>query len=620
MRTDDTRQDTTTAVYSSEPKTESFEYVDISPPNFSLKEFRARYSEGILLGRGGMGEVKLYRDHCLGRDVAVKVMVDGKKRHPDTVPRFLTEARVQGQLEHPAIVPVYDLGITDPGQIYFTMKRVRGNTLKDILDPLGSAAAEFKSRFGRRRLLSAFSQICLAVDFAHKHGVVHRDLKPANIMLGDFGEVYVLDWGIAKILGSAEESGSDAQSSFDPNSSSISGSVQTATGDVVGTLGYIAPERLFGKSKPLTVSADIYALGVILFEILTHERLHVGSSAEALLASTLMGVNIPERALHIEGIAPELIDLCARATRKEPSERVATARELHEAIESYLDGDRDRTMRQALAQVHLQQAQSWINASESESADYSKRSHAMQSLARAIALDPTDQGAMALIFKVLSTPTRDIPQEAQAALQASSFTQIRLASRAGAITYGCGLLCLPFWMWTGLQTWAYVLIAGGCIGLALLCLALNARLSVPRADLRIAAFVSSTLGMLLLTKPLEPYALVPGIIAVNTMGYAVHRDRKQRLILISLGCFFATLPFILEWFHPAVTPTYIAENPPAFIFLLVMSWIVIFAPSWFIGKVHDHMRAAEEQLELQAWHLKQWVPKPIISERPSTSH
>jgi serine/threonine-protein kinase len=154
--------------------------------------FEERYEHRALLGEGGMGAVDLFQDRAIGREVAIK-RIRPEASSPGALARFVREARVQGQLEHPAIVPVHDLAENSEGTAFFTMKRVRGASLDDILDALATDAPDARARYGRRKLLTAFATVCLAVDFAHSRGVLHRDLKPANVMLGDFGEVYVLD-------------------------------------------------------------------------------------------------------------------------------------------------------------------------------------------------------------------------------------------------------------------------------------------------------------------------------------------------------------------------------------------------------------------------------------------
>src|SRR5262249_27740658 len=154
------------------------------------------------LAAGGMGEILLAKDTRIARRVAVKVLKTDLRTNAEFRSRFLQEARLQGQLEHPAIVPVHDLGERPDGDLFFSMKCVRGGTLLEAINAV--RRGEQTASISRRRLLSAFSRVCLAVDFAHSRGVVHRDIKPGNIMLGDFGEVYVLDWGIAKLVDAPE--------------------------------------------------------------------------------------------------------------------------------------------------------------------------------------------------------------------------------------------------------------------------------------------------------------------------------------------------------------------------------------------------------------------------------
>src|SRR5690349_13154251 len=165
-----------------------------------LASDRDRYEPLGVLGKGGMGEVRLVKDRRIARHVAVKTLRSDVRTDPEYRARFLLEARLQGQLEHPSIVPVHDLGETGDGDVFFSMAHVEGVTLRTAL----RLVREGDRRFSRRRLLTAFSSVCLAVDFAHRRGVVHRDLKPENIMLGDFGGAYVLDWGIAKVMHAPE--------------------------------------------------------------------------------------------------------------------------------------------------------------------------------------------------------------------------------------------------------------------------------------------------------------------------------------------------------------------------------------------------------------------------------
>jgi serine/threonine-protein kinase len=241
---------------------------------------RERYTIGDVIGEGGMGEVRLCKDARIGRDVAMKVVHRSRGSRSDMRTRFLREARVQGQLEHPAIVPVYDVDVLPDGALYFTMKRIRGVTLADVVELLAAKDDAAQKEYSRRRLLTAFSSVCLAVDFAHTRGVLHRDLKPENVMLGAYGEVYVLDWGVAKVDGDVE----DAVESSAPD---MIDDTKTLAGALVGTPGYMAPEQLEGKT--VDRRADVYALGVVLFELLTYETLHPRAPTNATLASTLTG-------------------------------------------------------------------------------------------------------------------------------------------------------------------------------------------------------------------------------------------------------------------------------------------------------------------------------------------
>jgi serine/threonine-protein kinase len=297
----------------------------------SLRAFEERYEVLEVLGAGGMGEVRLCRDRVIGREVAMKTIRSPRADSPRRW-RFVREARVQGQLEHPAVVPVYDLGVDPDGYPYFTMKRIRGVGLDVVVERLRAGDGPTIQRFARRKLLRRFVQLCLAVDFIHARGVVHRDLKPANLMLGDFGEIYVLDWGLVKLVETDTEV--EEQMIVD-----ASGAVRTGRGAVLGTPGYMSPEALRGEVDRIDARSDLYSLGVVLFEMLALEALHPRGSMPQKLLSVLRtdGARPGERAPRLH-IAPELDDICARATRLDPAQRFASARELAEAIEAYLDG------------------------------------------------------------------------------------------------------------------------------------------------------------------------------------------------------------------------------------------------------------------------------------------
>ncbi|MFW6023392.1 MAG: serine/threonine-protein kinase, partial [Myxococcota bacterium] len=286
---------------------------DVSRGLLQLDTPEERYQRRKLLGRGGIGEVHLCHDRHIGRDVAMKLLRPATEEtsFSSATVRFVREARVQGQLEHPAIVPVYELGVTPDGVEYFTMKRIGGQTLESILHGLRTGDSALRRAFPRNKLLQIFRQVCLAVEYAHVRGVVHRDLKPANIMVGHYGEVYVLDWGIAKVMpgeGSTIHPGVPEERTLD--------------GQILGTVGYMPPEQLVGDAR-LDARADVYALGSILFEILTLQPLHLGASSAELMRSTQLGANAraTERAPDRD-VPPELERLCVDATHLQPDRRL----------------------------------------------------------------------------------------------------------------------------------------------------------------------------------------------------------------------------------------------------------------------------------------------------------
>jgi len=321
-----------------------------------------RYQLGAVLGRGGMGEVIAATDLHIERDVAIK-RVRSSSPTADDLRRFEREARIQARLDHPAIVPVHELGKDAAGRPYFTMKRLAGTTLLARMRAGGGPI---------QPLLRALVDSCFALAHAHDRNIVHRDIKPANIMLGDYGEVYVLDWGVARVLGA------ERASALSLVSDSLPG--HTTAGTILGTPGYMAPEQTRGDA--VGPSADVYALGAILFEILAGEPLH--PTGTAALASTLEHpTDSPARRARDRDVPVELDKLSVAALAEDAAAR-PTARALAEGVQAYLDGDRD------LERRRLQAADKLLAAREAlDSGDPAKRRFAMQSASGALALDPS---------------------------------------------------------------------------------------------------------------------------------------------------------------------------------------------------------------------------------------
>ncbi len=303
--------------------------------------FAQRYAQGAEIGRGGVGRVVAADDALMGRTVALKAL------HAGAVPlqaqrRFVREARITAQLEHPNVVPVYDMGTLPEGAPCFTMKWVRGRSLAALLAGGQAEGGEV----GLYRLLQVLTQICMAVDYAHSKGVVHRDLKPANVMVGDFGEVLVMDWGIAKRLGHPDDLAlGDA---VDP--AGHTADLLTMDGSVVGTPGYMAPEQALGRNDRIDARTDVFALGAILYEMLTGSRPFAGGSAFVVLIATTKGeLEPPSARAGDRAVPPDLEEICLRALAHAPEDRYPSARALRDDLERYLTGERERERRGAEA-------------------------------------------------------------------------------------------------------------------------------------------------------------------------------------------------------------------------------------------------------------------------------
>jgi serine/threonine protein kinase len=208
------------------------------------------------IARGGMGAVLRAEDSRLGRELAVKVLLDRCLEDPALVARFVAEAKLQGQLQHPGIVPVHELGEYAPGRPFFSMKLVGGQTLAALLQ------ARPTPRQDLPRFVQWFEQVCQAVAYAHAQGVIHRDLKPGNVMVGAFGEVQVMDWGLAKVVGTAHPPDPAGAGAWLPTAGDDVAA--TRDGAILGTPAYMAPEQACGDIPSLDARTDVFALGALL--------------------------------------------------------------------------------------------------------------------------------------------------------------------------------------------------------------------------------------------------------------------------------------------------------------------------------------------------------------------
>jgi PAS domain S-box-containing protein len=312
---------------------------------------RERYTRIRLHATGGIGCIWLARDNYLGREIALKELRPDQADNPAVRSRFLKEAQITGQLEHPGIVPVYELALeTEERPLFYTMRFIKGRTLSE-------AAREFHSKLRAGQfgaidwsiLLNAFVTVCNTVAYAHSRGVLHRDLKGQNVVLGDFGEVEVLDWGLAKLVGQAEGESSEDSVLLDPTDSSHV--LLTVQGEAIGTPGYMAPEQAAGHHGKIDRRTDVYGLGAVLYEILTGQPPFSGAKAREVMRRVREEKPTPPSQLWAE-VPSTLEEICLRALHKNPAERFVSPAELSQEVQQWQE-------------VQRKQAEDALRASES---------------------------------------------------------------------------------------------------------------------------------------------------------------------------------------------------------------------------------------------------------------
>ena len=316
-----------------------------------------RYQLQGEIARGGMGAILKGRDVDLGRDLALKVLLESHQGNPEVVSRFIEEAQIGGQLQHPGIAPVYELGtFPEPDRRpYFAMKLVKGQTLAALLQERTNPAHDLP------RFLAIFEAICQTVAYAHARGVIHRDLKPSNVMVGSFGEVQVMDWGLAKVLtrgGIADESGaSPVQETviMTVRSGSAGSGSESQAGSVLGTPAYMAPEQARGEVDRIDERADVFGLGAILCEILNGRPPFVGSTREEIRAQAARG-DLTDALRRLDTCAgeAELIGLARSCLAAERDARPRNAGEVARRMTAYLAGVQERLRAAEFARAEAQ--------------------------------------------------------------------------------------------------------------------------------------------------------------------------------------------------------------------------------------------------------------------------
>ncbi|MEO8699335.1 MAG: serine/threonine-protein kinase [Kofleriaceae bacterium] len=561
----------------------------------------AGYKIGRMIGRGGMGEVMSAQDSRIGREVAIKRM-----RNPtpgaEALARFLREARIQARLDHPAIVPVHELGVDESGRPYFTMKRCTGVTLSRMIADGG----EF------HRMLRAFVDVCLAIDFAHSRGVVHRDIKPANIMLGEYGEVYVLDWGVARLLSDAPDIPDlpNLLASYEPPDPEDS----TKSGALLGTPGYIAPEQIEGHVA--APPADVYALGCILFEMLACEPLHPrGQPAIGRTLSTPQ--DSPAKRRPDRGIPPELDAVCFAALAMDPTTR-PTARELADRVQAYLDGDRDVERRRILAAQQLAAAHESLASDDPEA-----RIAALRQAGRAVALDPESAQAAELVGSILLEPPTRMPAELAESLDDHERRINRDRSKKALYAYFSIVALLPLVVFLDVKNWAPLIAFYGVIGLGILSTWNHIRTG--HTSVAVALVINLALAVLF-SRVASPFVLTPLVIACSLAGITpIPWLNERKWVVVAWAAAAVLLPVMLEWLH--VLPktwgishgsmviqsdVFATDGPREEVLLSFVELVFTCVVALLAISISKRRRVSQNTLFVHAWHLRQLIP----SSRP----
>ncbi len=465
-----------------------------------------------------------------------------------------------------------------------------------------------------RRLLTAFSGVCMTVHYAHSRGVVHRDLKPSNVMLGDFGEVYVLDWGIAYLRD-------------DPDAGDVSAEPSTAQ-NRVGTFGYMAPEQARGNA--VDARTDVYALGVMLFEILTFEHVLRGlSNAAAFEAVTATGIDArPSRTARGADLPPELEAICVRATQRAERDRFPSAQALSEAVEQFLDGDRDLERRKVLAAGYVAEANAAaaraLDAKTPAPAADAAREEALRSTMRALALTPDEPDAQRTLAKLLVEVPAEMPAAARAdreEIVAAERVQGMRVATAAFLSY---LVSIPFVLFAGVRSWAvFDLSAALCVvGAAVSAWLVRRRIVSTRTFYLILLF---SVGITFVQGSwLGPFVLLPTSACLLVTVFTLYARREERLVVRLAGVAMFLVPFLAD--VVGLVPAGFSFEPgrvvlheraiglppgPTIMALIYSSLTYILLPTLYLARVRDTMRTLEDRQFLQGWYMKRLFPAAL---------
>ena len=298
-----------------------------------------KYTDFMPLTEGGTAELQTCLDKNLHRTVVYKTLHPHLQSSELETARFLREARVTAMIPHPGTVPVYELGRDRSGQLFFTMKKLEGQDLRSILMSIAAKDRQVIEQFPLAVLTDVLIQACQTVSYAHKVGVIHRDLKPANILVGAFGEVTVLDWGLAKVRGEQTlNEAVEAALDTEATGKKMVSLELTQPGKRYGTPLYMSPEQARGDDH-LDERTDVYNLGSVLFEMLTAKNLVWGNDVEEVLAQVLdRPTPIPSEVAPDREVPPELEAICLKALEKDPADRYSSVNDLVQDLSAYRTG------------------------------------------------------------------------------------------------------------------------------------------------------------------------------------------------------------------------------------------------------------------------------------------
>jgi serine/threonine-protein kinase len=308
-----------------------------------VQESRARYEPLKLLGAGGMGEVMLVHDQDIARKVAVKRLLP-EMGDPAILARFVDEIRTVGRLEHPNIVPIHDVGVDEQGRYFFVMKYVEGETLEDIIAKLAAGDPSYHERFSFEMRVEILLDILHALEYAHANGVVHRDIKPANVMVGRYGEVMLMDWGIARPLSATRDLAAAAVNATIGEAAPESRMFATRVGTLVGTPAYMAPEQARGENDKVDARSDLYSACALFVELLSLRHYLPAKTSVADLLSAVIKEEVSfyqlraRKSPHQPKVPAELLHFCKRGLSKDPAQRHASAACMIEELQRSLEG------------------------------------------------------------------------------------------------------------------------------------------------------------------------------------------------------------------------------------------------------------------------------------------